>query len=116
MVKAAFHKWQAVAQKYPQAFALPDPMVSGRYYVRQMAPEEEKWELMVSQSIPYPGKLVLAGRIADKTPWTLDALRMLGEALQVRWNYLRGRYRLAPEEAGADQTDLTARNAKGGDA
>lgn len=66
MVKAAYHKWQAAAQKYPQAFTLPDPMVSGRYYVRQMAPEEEKWELMVSQAIPYPGKLVIAGKIADK--------------------------------------------------
>lgn len=66
MAKAAYHKWQAAAQKHPQAFTLPDPTVEWKYYVRQMTPEESKWELMVSQAIPYPGKLVIAGKIADK--------------------------------------------------
>lgn len=66
MVKAAYHKWQAAAQKYPQAFSLPDPMISGRYFVRQMKPDDPKWELMASQNIPYPGKLIIAGKIADK--------------------------------------------------
>ena len=70
MVKVAYHKWQAAGQKYPQAFTLPDPTIEAKYYIRQMAPEEAKWELMVSQAIPYPGKLVIAGKIADKDAQT----------------------------------------------
>jgi outer membrane protein TolC len=45
--------------------ALPDPKLEYRYFARQMAREEELWELGLSQEIPYPGKLRLSGKIAD---------------------------------------------------
>lgn len=66
LVEAAHSRWLAATHKRPQAIALPDPKLEYRYFARQMAREEEQWELGLSQDIPYPGKLLLAGKIADK--------------------------------------------------
>jgi outer membrane protein TolC len=63
MVEAALHKWLAATHKKPQMVALPDPRLEATYfYVR----DQDKYMLGLSQEIPYPGKLILAGRIADK--------------------------------------------------
>lgn len=66
MVEAAGRRWVAATYKRPQMVALPDPKLAYTYFVRQMAREEEQWELSLSQEIPYPGKLLIAGKIADK--------------------------------------------------
>ena len=66
MVQAARHKALAAAQKRGQVVTLPDPKVEFRYFVRRMDSTNPQWELMLSQEIPYPGKLVIAGKIADR--------------------------------------------------
>jgi outer membrane protein TolC len=65
MVEAARHRWRAATYRRPQVVALPDPKLEYRYFARQMAREEERWELGLSQELPYPGKLILSGKIAD---------------------------------------------------
>jgi outer membrane protein TolC len=66
MVEAARRRWVAATYKRPQMVSLPDPKLEYRYFVRQMAREEEQWELSLAQEIPYPDKLYIAGKIADK--------------------------------------------------
>jgi cobalt-zinc-cadmium efflux system outer membrane protein len=74
MVEAARHRWLAATHKRPQVAALPDPRLEATYYiVRGM----DKYMLGLSQEIPYPGKLILAGRIADKEA---EAARLRYEA------------------------------------
>ncbi|MGD0093535.1 MAG: TolC family protein, partial [Planctomycetota bacterium] len=74
MVEAARHRWLAATHKRPQMVALPDPRLEATYYVvRGM----DKYMLGLSQEIPYPGKLILAGRIADKEA---EAARLRYEA------------------------------------
>lgn len=63
MVKAASHRWQAATYKRAQAVSLPDPKLEASYFVRHV---DDKWMLTLSQDIPYPGKLILGGRVADK--------------------------------------------------
>ncbi|OGV74125.1 MAG: hypothetical protein A3K19_27065 [Lentisphaerae bacterium RIFOXYB12_FULL_65_16] len=61
--EAALHRWRAATQKRPQAMTLPDPRVEATsFYVR----DRDRYMLSVTQDIPYPGKLILAGRIADR--------------------------------------------------
>lgn len=63
MVEAARHRWLAATHKRPQMVALPDPRVEATcFYIR----DRDKYMLGLSQEIPYPGKLILAGKIADK--------------------------------------------------
>ena len=57
--------WQSLIQKYPQAIALNDPKIS---YSRAIRPIEtrlgsQNHVLSLSQSIPYPGKLDLKGKV-----------------------------------------------------
>jgi outer membrane protein, heavy metal efflux system len=66
MVEAARRRWTGSTYKRAQVVSLPDPKLEYKYYVRQMAREEEKWELGISQEIPYPGKLIIGGKLADK--------------------------------------------------
>jgi outer membrane protein TolC len=66
MVSAAEHKWLAVTHKRGQVFTLPDPKLMFTYYARQMMPADRKWELGISQEIPYPGSLFVAAHIADR--------------------------------------------------
>lgn len=65
-VVAAHHKYLAATHKKGQAFTLPDPQVMFSYNVIQMDPANRKWEIGVQQEIPYPGSLVIAGKIADR--------------------------------------------------
>lgn len=63
MVRAAAHRWQAATHKRAQAVSLPDPKLEASYFVRHV---DDRWMLSLSQDIPYPGKLILGGRVADK--------------------------------------------------
>jgi outer membrane protein TolC len=67
-VQAARHRWQAATNKHAQAVSLPDPMLNFKYFVRSVETRTgpQKWSLGLSQRIPYPGKLIIAGKIADK--------------------------------------------------
>jgi len=62
LVSAAAHRWQAATHKRAQAVSLPDPRVEASYFVRQV---DDRWMVSLSQDLPYPGKLLLGGRIAD---------------------------------------------------
>jgi cobalt-zinc-cadmium efflux system outer membrane protein len=65
---AARHRWQAATNKSVQALSLPDPMLNARYFAQSVETRvgPQHWSLGISQRIPFPGKLILAGRIADK--------------------------------------------------
>ena len=63
-IEAAHARLEAATHRYPQAIALPDPMVEGTYFARNaMAGERDyaRYELMVRQEIPFPLKLRLKG-------------------------------------------------------
>jgi outer membrane protein TolC len=67
-LKAARLKWKAVAEKYSVSVAYDDPMLT---YLHPLDPVETRLGpqdsmLMLSQKIPFPGKLGLKGRIALK--------------------------------------------------
>lgn len=67
-VKASRLNWQRMIQKYPQATALDDPMLTYTYPIEKvetrLGPQEHV--LMFSQKIPFPGKLGLKGKIVKK--------------------------------------------------
>ena len=74
-IKAARDRWLAANHAIPQARALPDPMLNAGYINMSgnipgdVDPRKEQM-LGGSQEIPFPGKLVVRGRIA-----TLEAKR-----------------------------------------
>ena len=67
-LKAARLKWKGVTEKYPQAVAYDDPMLTYTYPIdpveTRLGPQDSM--LMLSQKIPFPGKLGLKGRIVAK--------------------------------------------------
>jgi outer membrane protein TolC len=67
-LKAARFKWKSVIEKYPQAVSYDDPMLTYTYTVEEietrLGPVNSM--LMLSQKIPFPGKLGLKGRIVEK--------------------------------------------------
>lgn len=63
MARAARHRWEAALQKRPQAVALPDPELTATRF-SPTADDEAMVEAM--QEIPWPGKLLIAGRVADR--------------------------------------------------
>ncbi len=68
-VLAARARLRAAAERYPQAIALPDPMVETTWYVRNaMAPDRSfpRYNLMFKQEIPFPTVLRLRGAGAVK--------------------------------------------------
>lgn len=68
-VKAAQARLGAAAERYPQAIALPDPMVEATWYARNaMAPDRgfPRYNLMFKQEIPFPTVLKLRGAGAVK--------------------------------------------------
>ena len=62
-VKAAFHQWQAAIQRIAQENALPDPMIEYEYQLAAPTDEQEH-EVIISQTLPWFGKLRLKGEIA----------------------------------------------------
>ncbi len=61
--KSAWHRWQAMAQKHPQEVSLPDPQIEGMIFDPK---QDDRWMAGIKQDIPWPGKLILAGQIADE--------------------------------------------------
>jgi outer membrane protein TolC len=74
MVAAAMHRWLAATHQHAQAVSLPDPSAEATYFARRGM---ENYMLGLSQAIPLPGKLIIAGRIADKEA---EAARLRYEA------------------------------------
>lgn len=68
LIQAARERWLAATQKSTQAASLPDPMVNFRYYVQSVETRTgpQKWSVGLSQRIPYPGKLIIAARAAER--------------------------------------------------
>jgi outer membrane protein TolC len=66
-LKSAFADYQAALQRNPQVSALPDPMLSYGYFIKEVqtrvGPQQQRVGL--SQPIPWFGKLSLKGEIAD---------------------------------------------------
>lgn len=71
-IKSAAERFQAQQARTPQARSLPDPMVAGGWMgnitpFKVMDGDPSSYRgLTVSQEFPYPGKLALRGKIADR--------------------------------------------------
>lgn len=68
-IRAAHARVVAATERYPQAIALPDPMVEATYFTRNaMAPDRgfPRYNLMFRQEVPFPTTLALRGRGAAK--------------------------------------------------
>lgn len=63
MVHSARLRWEAMLNRRSQATALPDPKVEGTVFNPE---DDEEWMLGITQELPWPGKLMIAGKIADK--------------------------------------------------
>ncbi len=67
-IRSARLKWAGVIQRYPQAVALDDPMLTYTYPVEgietKVGPQEHTFSL--TQRLPFPGKLKLRGEIVSK--------------------------------------------------
>lgn len=61
-VKAARQAWKGVVERYRVETAYPDPEVSSAYYPKPIMAE---YEVMISQMIPFPGKLSKAGEVVE---------------------------------------------------
>ena len=62
-VQAAYQRGQAAKERAPQMRALPDPLLMYEYWGLQ---DTQQQMLTVGQTIPWPGKLMLAGSQAEK--------------------------------------------------
>jgi len=68
--------------RIPQSKALPDPMISAGYtnvgssYYTFGKYDDAQWAFSVSQTVPFPGKLIHKGKVAEKETETL-ALQLL---------------------------------------
>ncbi len=67
-VREARHHWQAAKHLKPQAYSLPDPQLSYNYFARSIETRTgpQRWSLGISQTVPYPEKLILRAKIANR--------------------------------------------------
>lgn len=96
-IRAARARLEAAAERYPQAIALPDPMLEATWFAKNaMDPADSftRWNLMAKQEFPFPTVLVLRGERATK--------EAEAEAL---------RYEAAVRDAVADLKDVAAERA-----
>ncbi len=58
-LEAAFYRWRAALDRIPQARALPDPVFTYRYYIREVETRvgPQRQALGMSQTVPWPAKL-----------------------------------------------------------
>ncbi|MGI9012849.1 MAG: TolC family protein [Phycisphaerales bacterium] len=65
-LEAAWHRWQAALERVPQVTALPDPRASYGYFLNEVETRvgPQKHRISLSQTLPWFGKLDLAGDIA----------------------------------------------------
>jgi len=91
-LRAARAGWRSATERVERAGALPDPLLSYRYYARtpetRVGPQEHGLEL--SQAVPWKGKLGLeterAERMAENSLWGLrDLERALVAELKRAW-------------------------------
>ena len=85
MIKAGRAAWQATLERYRLDTAYPDPMLLVTYWPRSMADdlEPQKYEVMLSQTLPFPGKLSAAGEAvkAEAAVNRLDLDRSVREVM-----------------------------------
>jgi len=62
-VQAARARWQAAIERAPQMRSLPDPQLMYEYWGMERSKQQM---LTLGQTIPWPGKLMLAGSQAEK--------------------------------------------------
>ncbi|MHC4914785.1 MAG: TolC family protein [Planctomycetota bacterium] len=67
-LEAAFYRWRASLERGPQVRSLPDPVIRYGHFIRSVETRvgAQQARVGVSQTIPWPAKLVLAGQVADK--------------------------------------------------
>jgi len=61
-IKSARENWKGIIGRYRVETAYPDPEVTSSYYPKPLMAE---YELMISQMIPFPGKLSKAGEVVE---------------------------------------------------
>jgi len=61
-IKAAREGWRAVIGRYRVETAYPDPEVTSNYYPKPLMAD---YDVMISQMIPFPGKLSKAGEVVE---------------------------------------------------
>ena len=94
-IKRAAERFEAQRARAPQARSLPEPMVSGGWmgnitpFSVQHGDPSSYRGLTVSQDLPFPGKLGLRGKIADR------------EAEAGRWEYEQTRRQVVSEVKAA---------------
>ncbi len=104
-IKSAAERFQAQQARAPQARSLPDPMVSGGWMgnitpFKVMDGDPSSYRgLTVSQGLPYPGKLALRGKIADR------------KAEAGRWEYEQTQRRVVADVKAAYYTYFYAAKA-----
>jgi len=66
-LRAAFERWRAAVERVPQVSSLPDPMFAYAHFIEEIqtrtGPQRNRFGL--SQTMPWPGKLRLAGESAS---------------------------------------------------
>ncbi|MEE9614139.1 MAG: TolC family protein [Thermodesulfobacteriota bacterium] len=67
-IGAAKLRWMRVAEKYPQATSLSDPMLTYTLPIEKVETRlgSQDHIIMLSQKLPYPGKLALKGEVVNK--------------------------------------------------
>lgn len=67
-IQAERKNWEATIAKYPQAIALPDPMVMYGFYAKSVETRvgPQRHRISISQTVPYPGMLKTAGKLVEK--------------------------------------------------
>jgi outer membrane protein TolC len=76
-LSAAQSRVTSARHRIPQAKALPDPSISAGYtnvgssYYTFGKYNDAQWAFAVSQTVPYPGKLIQKGKVAEKETETL---------------------------------------------
>ncbi len=66
-IRAAREAWRGAMEKYRVETGLPDPQLTGTYWTVRV-PDDwglSKFEAMLSQALPWPGKLDAAGRVVE---------------------------------------------------
>jgi len=95
-VRAAYARWEAARLVAPARKALPEPVLSYVHYLEsvetKVGPQESAMQL--SQRLPFPGKLRLAGRVAQaqasaaRQAYALTVQQVAAEIEAAWWDYL----------------------------
>ncbi|WP_169728884.1 TolC family protein [Desulfatirhabdium butyrativorans] len=66
-IQAAKSSWRVAIEKYRVETGYPDPVLTTTYWPDDPARNwsEKRFEIMFSQTIPFPGKLAAAGRVVE---------------------------------------------------